>query len=122
QTSRAVDTPAGSGLSGGGDLSANRSLSVDINGLTAETTADDNDAMMIHDAGSGQLRKMTRGDLLSGIVSQDRSYGSGATSPDDAVFVDNLGQVGIGTSVPQEKLDVEGNIRSRSALELPELG
>jgi hypothetical protein len=59
-TTRAINTAAGSGLTGGGDLSADRSLSVNINGTTAETVVAGTDEILIYDASATALRKMTR--------------------------------------------------------------
>jgi fibronectin-binding autotransporter adhesin len=59
-TTRAINTAAGSGLAGGGDLSADRSLSVNINGTTAETVVAGADEILIYDASATALRKMTR--------------------------------------------------------------
>jgi hypothetical protein len=59
-TTRAINTVAGSGLAGGGDLSADRSLSVNINGTTAETVVAGVDEILIYDASATALRKMTR--------------------------------------------------------------
>lgn len=60
---------AGIGLTGGGDLSADRTFDLDINGLTAESTASDSDYIPIYDASAGAIRKQTRGELLSGVTS-----------------------------------------------------
>ncbi|WP_145440170.1 hypothetical protein [Gimesia chilikensis] len=60
---------AGVGLNGGGDLSADRTLALDINGLTAESTANDADTIAIYDASAGAIRKQTRGEFLSGVTS-----------------------------------------------------
>ena len=58
-TSVSIATAADSGLTGGGDISATRNLSVDINGTTAETTVDgDADYLLMHDGGSAVLRKV----------------------------------------------------------------
>jgi len=37
--------------------------------------------------------------------------------PEDAVFVDAAGNVGIGTATPEEKLDVAGNVRAAGTIE-----
>lgn len=63
----ATTITAGSGLSGGGDLSANRTIDLDVTDLTAETTADDADLIAIYDDSATSHRKMTRGDFLSGL-------------------------------------------------------
>lgn len=58
---------AGAGLTGGGDLSANRSFAVDIAGTTAETSVEDADSILIHDDSAGALREMTRANFLAGV-------------------------------------------------------
>lgn len=56
-----------SGLTGGGDITATRNLSVDINGTTAETSADNADKILIYDNSATALRSMTRANFLSGV-------------------------------------------------------
>lgn len=62
-----IQTAANSGLSGGGDITASRSLVVDITGTTAETVADDADEILIWDSSANARRKMTRANFLAGI-------------------------------------------------------
>jgi hypothetical protein len=57
---RAVNTAAGSGLTGGGDLSVDRNLAVNITGTTAETVVAGTDEILIWDVSANALRKMTR--------------------------------------------------------------
>ncbi|QDT95559.1 hypothetical protein [Gimesia aquarii] len=59
---------AGIGLSGGGDLSADRTINLDINSLTAESTIDNSDLIAIYDASAGAIRKQTRSEFLAGIT------------------------------------------------------
>lgn len=67
-TTVSIATAAGtSGLTGGGDISTTRNLSVDINGTTAETVADNADAILIYDNSAAALKKMTRSNFLSGV-------------------------------------------------------
>ena len=56
-----------SGLSGGGDITATRNLVVDINGTTAETSADNSDKVLIYDNSATSLKSMTRANFLSGV-------------------------------------------------------
>lgn len=50
-----------------GDITASRSISVDITNATAETSVDNADLVLIHDNSAGALRKMTRANFLSGV-------------------------------------------------------
>src|SRR6185503_10077237 len=59
---------ATSGLTGGGDITATRNLSVDINGTTAETVPAAGDKLLIYDASATALRSMTRSNFLTGIA------------------------------------------------------
>ena len=63
----ATTISAGTGLSGGGSLAANRTLALDINGLTAESVADGADLLALHDSSAGALRRMTRANFLAGV-------------------------------------------------------
>lgn len=55
-----------SGLTGGGDLTAPRDLSVDIQGTTATLVAEDNDLILIYDTSDTALKSITRANLLGG--------------------------------------------------------
>jgi hypothetical protein len=66
-----VTTAANSGLSGGGDITASRSLVVDITGTTVETSADNADEILIWDVSANARRKMTRANFLGGSIPQD---------------------------------------------------
>lgn len=66
-TSVSIATAANSGLTGGGNISSTRNLSVDINGTTAETSADNADTILIYDNSATALKKMTRANFLSGV-------------------------------------------------------
>jgi hypothetical protein len=68
-SSVSIATAANSGLTGGGDITATRNLSVDINGTTAETVAADADKILIYDASASALKSMTRANFLAGIAS-----------------------------------------------------
>jgi hypothetical protein len=55
------------------------------------------------------------GSGLTGVGTGNRhSLDAADGSPTDAVYVDNAGNVGIGTAEPSEKLDVRGNIKLHS--------
>lgn len=60
-----------SGLTGGGDITATRNLSVDINGTTLETSADDADKVLIWDDSASALKSMSRANFLGGSIPQD---------------------------------------------------
>jgi hypothetical protein len=63
-----IQTGANSGLSGGGDITATRSLAVDINGTTALGAAPDNaDELLIYDVSGLARRKVTVAELLSNV-------------------------------------------------------
>jgi hypothetical protein len=59
-----INTNANSGLAGGGNITADRSLVVDVNNATAETVADNADTLLIYDNSAAALRKQTRANLL----------------------------------------------------------
>jgi hypothetical protein len=57
--SSSIAINAGAGMTGGGNLTTNRSLSVDIAGLSEDTAPDSGaDYVMTHDSSSGLLRKV----------------------------------------------------------------
>lgn len=62
-----IATAADSGLTGGGNITATRNLSVDINGTTVETVADNADKILIYDNSATALKSMTRSNFLSGV-------------------------------------------------------
>ena len=62
-----ITTITDSGLTGGGDITATRNLSVDINGTTAETTPSNLDKILIYDTSATALKSMTRENFLSGV-------------------------------------------------------
>lgn len=55
---------ATSGLTGGGDITATRNLSVDINGTTAETVVAGDDKVLIYDTSATALRSMSRANFV----------------------------------------------------------
>lgn len=68
-----INTQADSGLSGGGDITASRTLVVDINGTTEETSNDNADTILVYDDSATALRKMSRSNFLSGLASGNNS-------------------------------------------------
>ena len=63
-----IATGADSGLTGGGDITTTRNLSVDITGTTAESAVVDTDEFLFYDVSAGALRKVTRAEILAGIA------------------------------------------------------
>lgn len=55
------------GLKGGGDLTADRTLSLDVPGLEAETGIANDDLIAIFDTSAGVHRKMTRDNFVAGL-------------------------------------------------------
>jgi len=61
-----ISTPSNSGLSGGGDLSANRSLSLNVNNLTTTSSIAATNLVAVYDGSS--TKNITRDNFLSGIT------------------------------------------------------
>lgn len=60
----AINLSAGSGISGGGDITSNRIFSLDINGLTSDTSINSSDTIPIYD---GDNKKITFSNLEDSI-------------------------------------------------------
>ena len=65
QASRKIQTTEG--ISGGGDLSLDRTLRLAIPDLEAKTTASNDDVLVVYDPATSKHRRTTRGQFLSGI-------------------------------------------------------
>jgi hypothetical protein len=93
-TTRALNTLAGSGLSGGGDLSANRNLALDISGTTALGAVPDNtDEILIFDTSASLLRKVTRSQFNLSEAEVDMmvaNNGFGQATVDDSLNFDKF--------------------------------
>jgi hypothetical protein len=63
-----VSITAGNGLSGGGDISATRSIALDLNELTAATVDVANDSVAIIDATDNSSKKESIADLVNAIA------------------------------------------------------
>lgn len=120
-----VSINAGTGLSGGGNIAASRTLSLAINTLTETTVPDVNaDYFLLWDASESAHRRM----LINSLVGN--YFASGGDSPSAARSLGNNdayplslltngveritltadGKVGINTNAPSEALDVVGNV------------
>lgn len=68
-----VSISAGEGLTGGGTIAASRSLALNINGLTNETTYDyDNDTLAFYDASAAAHRKTPLGNFIGTALGDGR--------------------------------------------------
>lgn len=77
-----VSITGGSGLSGGGDLTASRTLAVDINSETADASPDGSvDYVLTYDASAGGLKKV----LLNNLPSGSGDVTGPASSTDNAI-------------------------------------
>lgn len=65
---RTLTAGSGVAVTDGNGVAGNPTVAVDINGTTAETSADNADKILIHDNSAGALRSMTRSNFLSGIA------------------------------------------------------
>ncbi|MES2970900.1 MAG: tail fiber domain-containing protein [Patescibacteria group bacterium] len=92
--SRSITTAAGSGLSGGGDLSVDRSLSLDINGLTTSTAIANDDYVAIYDSSATGIRKISRSDFLQGIIGALIYQGTWDASTNTPTLTDATGTNG----------------------------
>jgi hypothetical protein len=64
---RTITASSAISVSNGDGVSGNPTISVDINGTTAETVANNADAILIYDDSASANRKMTRANFLAGI-------------------------------------------------------
>jgi len=86
KASTATTISGAGGITGGGDLSANRTLTLDVTSLAAETSVDEtNDLVLLYDQSEGANNKMTVGNLVANRVPNTRtvSAGSGLTGGGD---------------------------------------
>jgi len=98
-----VSILAGVGLTGGGNITANRTLSLDINGLTTEATPAAGDLLPIYDVSVAAQRKITVSSLL-------------ALSGGEANTASNIGVGGVGVFVNKVGVDLRfKNINSGSS-------
>lgn len=123
--SSTVAISAGSGLSGGGNLTTNRSLAVDIAGLSEDTTPDTSaDFVMVHDVSSGLLRKVKLALLSSSSYTLPTAasnrlggirIGNGFTY-DEASGILSVAPTGTSYVLPAASDAVRGGVRVGSGL------
>lgn len=77
---------AGAGLTGGGDLSANRTFNLDLSDLTAITTLENADMFGVYDNSASATRKISWGTLLALILA--------AIDGGDGTAVPGYGEIG----------------------------
>jgi hypothetical protein len=88
-------------------VTAAKLASTSITGQTAETTVADDDTVLIHDTSASALRKMT----VSNLTANAGVAGISSSADATAITIDSSERVGIGTTSPAHKLDVDGNIQ-----------
>lgn len=127
----AVSITAGTGLSGGGDITTTRTLNVDITGLVLETVVDStNDLLLLYDASSSTHKKVHPGSLPG--ASGEANTGSNVNVGGVGVFKQKTGvnlefkgivaasnKITIGSDVPNNTITIDaapGNIDHNSLL------
>jgi len=97
-----ITLTAGEGLQGGGDISANRTFDLDINGLAEDAGATSGDFFVYWDTVDGVHYKLDYDDLPGG----------GGASPwtvdVNDIYWDGTGHVTIGATAPDTKMTVAG--------------
>lgn len=78
------------------------SLDVDSGSINAAQICDENNTNCL--------------DLSAGVSGGNPAYGSSVSAPDEAVFIADSGDLGVGTTAPRAALDVNGAIVSRAAV------
>jgi hypothetical protein len=106
----AVSITAGTGLSGGGTIAANRTLNVDITGLTAlGTTPASDDTILIYDTSTTTHKKVSYSDFISSVVGGVTYQGSWNASTNSPTITSSTGTKGhyyvVGT---QGSTDING--------------
>jgi hypothetical protein len=92
--SRSITTAVGSGLTGGGDLSVDRSLSLDILSITSKTNVNPNDYIAVYDDTTSSLKKISRNDFLQGVVGAMQYRGSWNAAGNIPTLTDGIGTAG----------------------------
>lgn len=101
------------------NLTVNGTISGDGSGLVNLPSSADNlgnhtATQLLNMAGYSITNATYYGDgsNLAGIITGDPSYGSSTGSPNEAVYVDDNGNIGIGTQSPDAKLHISGQMRA----------
>lgn len=89
-TSVSIDT--GDGLTGGGDISSDRTLDIDISGETSVSPESDDELLVADDSDSDSIKKTTAQEVadLGGGASVSDDDSEVVAEPDDINFGDNL--------------------------------
>lgn len=112
-----VSITAGVGLSGGGTIAATRSLSVDINGLTEDTSpVSSTDFVMTYDASAATLKKVKLSNLIGGAGTGDFVGPASSVANDFVTFNDTTGKVGKDSGL---SLDIDGSLAADSDTKIP---
>ncbi len=107
----AVTLSAGNGLSGGGDLSANRSFDVNVDGVTLEIASDTLQVKAISDdlittaCADGEVLSASSGAF---VCAASTTVGNWTENSGDLYYT--LGNVGVGLTNPSEAFFVRGNM------------
>lgn len=78
--SSVISVIAGTGLSGGGTLAASRTLNLDVNGLTEETSIDDTDFIPLYDTTATAHRKAKPSNVWAAGYTQQTNVSDATTS------------------------------------------
>lgn len=96
-SSRTISTTAP--LTGGGDLSANRTLALDITGLAADTPVSA-DEFMFYDASGADINKVTLTNLRTSL--------NGSYTASRVIETDGSGNLGVGAATTADLDEIEG--------------
>jgi fibronectin-binding autotransporter adhesin len=93
-----ITLSAGTGLSGGGTITlgagGTTSFDMDILGLSSVTSSDMSDYIAIYDSVSSSIKKISKGDLLQGVIGALQYHGTWNASTNTPALADNSGIAG----------------------------